>query len=262
MDVQLRPGHERRRDDERSRRREVTRHLDVAQLQPFRGAYGDAVLAPCDRGPGRLEHELGVVARRHGLDDGRLAVGVEAREEDRRFHLSARDRELVGDPVQRPPLDTHRQVPLLRLDTGAHARERLGDPPHRPCAERPVAGELELLPFLPCEDPREEPDERARVAAVDRTTRCLQPAQPLPEDVEGVVSVLVDGDPERADGRDRRLGVGGAAEVRDARLAVADGAEEHRAVRDRLVAGHGEVPDETRDRVDPHSPITGATTTP
>src|SRR5581483_7537476 len=41
---------------------------------------------------------------------------------------------------------------------------------------------------------------------------------------------------------DRRERVLAAAEAADARLAVGDGAEEHRAMRDRLVAGHGDVP--------------------
>ena len=89
-----------------------------------------------------------------------------------------------------------------------------------------------------------------------------EPAEALAEDVQRVVVVLVDGDPERADRLDRRLGVGGAAEARDARLAVAERAEQHRAVRDRLVAGHRDVADEAGDRLDPHSSITGATTTP
>ena len=80
--------------------------------------------------------------------------------------------------------------------------------------------------------------------AVDRPAGRAQPAQALAEDAQRVVAVLVDRDAERAHRRDRRLGVGRAAEARDPRLAVADRAEQHRAVRDRLVARHGDVPDE------------------
>ena len=141
-------------------------------------------------------------------------------------------------------------------------RERLGDPLHRPAAERGVAGELELLPLLAREDPGEQADERARVGAVDRPAGRDEPAQALAEDVQRVLAVLVDGDPERAHRLDRRLGVGRAAEAGDPRLAVADRAEQHGAVRDRLVARHGHVPDEARERLDSHSSITGATTTP
>ena len=256
------PGHERCRDDERRGRGEVAGHLDLDRLQPLGRLDRDALLAPRDRGAGRLEHQLGVVARRLRLDDRRLALGVEPGEEDRRLDLRARDRQLVGDRAQRPALDPERQVPVVGLDAGAHAAERLGDPLHRPAAERGVAGELELLPLLAREDPGEEADEGARVGAVDRPAGSDEPSQALAEDVQRVLAVLVDGDPEGANRLDRRLGVGRAAEAGDARLAVADRAEQDRAVGDRLVAGHGDVPDEARDRLDPHSSITGATTTP
>ena len=69
----------------------------------------------------------------------------------------------------------------------------------------------------------------------------VEPAEPLPEDAQRLLAVLVDLDAERADRGDRRLGVGRAAEARDARLAVAERADQHGAVRDRLVARDGEV---------------------
>ena len=110
--------------------------------------------------------------------------------------------------------------------------------------------------------PAEQADEGAGVRTVDRPARRDEPAQALAEDVQRVVVVLVDRDPEGADGLDRRLGVGRAAEARDAGLAVAERAEQHGPVRDRLVSGDGDVPDEAGERLDPHSSITGATTTP
>jgi hypothetical protein len=169
----------------------------------------------------------------------------------------------VVDPAQGVAANGHGQVPVSRLDPRSHATEGLGDPPHRPRRERVVAGELELLPVLAGKDAGEQPDERPRVRAVDRARRRREPAEPLPEDAQRVVTVLVDVDPERAHRRDRRLGVGGAAEAGHTRLAVAERADQHRTVRDRLVAGHGEMTDEPRDRLDGrHSSITGATTTP
>ena len=153
-------------------------------------------------------------------------------------------------------------MPVVRLDARPHAAERLGHALHRAGAERRVARQLELLSLLTREDPREQADEGAGIRTVDRPARRAEPAQALAEDPQCVVVVLVDGDPEGADRLDRRLGIGRAAEARDARLAVAQRAEQHGAVRDRLVAGHRDVPDEAGERLDPHSSITGATTTP
>ena len=106
-------------------------------------------------------------------------------------------------------------MPVVGLDARAHAAERLGDPLHRPGAERRVAGQLELLPVLAREDPGEQADERAGVGAVDRPARRGEAAQALAEDVQRVLAVLVDRDPEGAHRLDRRLGVGGAAEAGD-----------------------------------------------
>ena len=93
-------------------------------------------------------------------------------------------------------------------------------------------------------------------------TRRDEAAQALAEDPQRVVVVLVDGDPERANGLDRRLRVGRSSEAGDARLPVAERSEQDRPVRDRLVARDGDVPDEPREWFDPHASITGARTTP
>ena len=195
--------------------------------------------------------------------------GEQPGEQDRRLDLRARDGQRVVDRVERAPGDRHRQVAVRRLEARAHAAERLGDPTHRPPRERLVARQLEALTVLSGEDAGDQADERPGVRAVDRPPRRAQPTEALPEHAERVGAVLVDVDPERAHRRDRRLGVRGAAEARDVRLAVADRADQHRAVRDRLVAGNRDVADEPRDRLDQersesggHSSITGAATTP
>ena len=109
------------------------------------------------------------------------------------------------------------------------------------------------LPSWPARMPGDEPNERAGVAAVDRPLRLAQPAQAHARDAHGVPA-LPHLDAERADGGDRRLGVGGAAEALDHGLAVGDRAEQHRAMRDRLVAGHGDAALHRPRRIDPHSP--------
>ena len=264
MHVQLRPRHERRGDEEGRRGGEVPGHLQLAERESFR---------PCDRharrpdGDGRArrgEHPLGVVPRGRGLDDRRLAVGVEPGEQHRGLHLGARDRQGVVDRVERPAFDRERKVTVGRLDPCPHPAERLGDPRHRPARERPVAREREGA-LLPGEDPGEQPDERAGVRAVDRPRRGGEPREPLPAHEERVRTVLLDLDPEGAYRGDRRLGVRGAPETRDAGLVVADRPEQDRAVGDRLVPRDGDVPDEPRDGLDlegAHSSSTGAATTP
>ncbi len=138
-------------------------------------------------------------------------------------------------------------------------RERLCDAAHGTRRERCIACELELSALLTGEDPRDQPNERPGIRAVDRSPGRDEAVQPFPEDPQRVpapCSYTVD--PERAHRRDGGLGVRRAAEPRDARLAVADRADQHRAVRDRLVARDGDVPDEPRHRLDDQGVERGA----
>ncbi len=138
-----------------------------------------------------------------------------------------------------------------RRDRSPHPPQRLGYALHRPRRERLVADELEPA-LLSGDEPGEESHERARVAAVDRRVRRTQPAETDAVDAKSVDVVLDHLDSERTDGRDRRLRVRRATEARDARLPLADGADEDGAVRDGLVAGHGDVSDESGDGLDAH----------
>ena len=80
-------------------------------------------------------------------------------------------------------------------------------------------------------------------------TGSLQPAKAHPAHAHRVPFDLHLG-PERAHPRGGRERVGGGAEAREAALPVRDGAEEERAVGDRLVAGHGEVAAKRDGRID------------
>ncbi len=85
----------------------------------------------------------------------------------------------------------------------------------------------------------EEAHQRARVLAVDRAA--LQAAEADAVDAKVVVSFFLHFRAEGAHRLDGRHRVGGAAEAAHERLPFADRAEEDGAVRDRLVAGHGDV---------------------
>ncbi len=66
-------------------------------------------------------------------------------------------------------------------------------------------------------------------------------------------SQLLDLDAERAHRVHGRHRVLGAPEALDVRLPLSETAEEHGAVRDRLVPGHGNVPDDRDSRFDLHA---------
>src|SRR5581483_6242651 len=97
----------------------------------------------------------------------------------------------------RPALDPERQPARGRLDAGSQPPERLRDALHRPRPERLVAGELEAAARLPREQTGDEPDERARVAAVDGIGGLGQAAEPGATYGHRVAGVL-DRDAERA----------------------------------------------------------------
>ncbi len=234
---------------------EVSRDLDVAELQPLDRPDRDTARAAAHRHAGLREQRLRVVAGRRLLGDrGLAAVCVETREEHRGLHLRARDGQLVFDWPERSTLDRDRRATVCRLDRGSHQAQRLCDPLHRPGAERVVAGQLEPS-FLTCEQPGQQAHERACVAAVDRLLGRLQAAQAGAEDAERAVVDFVDAHAERADGRERRLGVPRTAEARDARLPVRHRPEQQRSVRERLVAGDADVPPHGRRRLDLHAHV-------
>ena len=80
-----------------------------------------------DLGAERLEHPLGVVARRGALDDGRAAGHVECRQQQRRFHLRGGDLQPVLDRKRRArAFERHRQEPAFaRVRHRAEQRQRI-----------------------------------------------------------------------------------------------------------------------------------------
>ncbi len=160
-----------------------------------------------------LEQALGVVTCRNGLDDGGLPVREEAGEEHRRLHLRRGHGQLVVDRLERAARDDDRRVAVRGLDVRSHAPQRLGDALHRASRQRLVADQLEPS-VLPSEDPDKEAHERPRVAAVDRLLGRREPAQTGAVHGERVDVVLVHAHTERANGGDRRLGVGRSGRIR------------------------------------------------
>ena len=188
-----------------------------------------------------------------------LPVGAEAGEQDRGLDLRARHRQLVVDRLERRAgRSVSGRWPSVVSIWAPMRRERLGDALHRPGRERLVTGQREGA-VLEREQADDQPRQRAGVAAVDR--RGLQAAQADAVHDE-LVAVVVDLGAERAHGARASTEVSPERpKPRTTRLAVRDRAEQQRPVRDRLVAGHREVPFERGRRAQPSS-MTAEMTTP
>ena len=148
--------------------------------------------APVTRTPAACEHQLGVVARRRRLDDRRRPARAEPGEQDRRLHLRARDRQLVVDRLRaaRPrsrAAACRRSSSICAPICASGSAIAL----HRPARERLVADELERA-VLEGEQARDQPRERAGVAAVDRRAGARRPRRPTPCTTSVSTSVLVD----------------------------------------------------------------------
>ena len=205
---------------------------------------------------GGLEHPLGVVARRHRLEHGRSRRrGPGARRADRRLHLRARDGRLVARRASAAPRSPA-GVAVRGLDAGAHAAaasatRSIG---RRESDSSPVSSKRR--PSCPASRPGSR---RMSVPAFPRRSgRTARGARGRPEDAQRVV-VLVDRGAERA--RPRRSSTRCRPERPKPAIrvsALADRAEQHRAMRDRLVPGHRDVPRDRGGRLDLHSPSPGA----
>ena len=222
----------RRRSRRGSRRRRAraarpARRVTLPRLAPRRARPPPRASARCGRASGS------------GSIDGRLAaVGVEPGEQDRRLHLRARDRQLVARSASggRPSIVSGACPSVVSIAAPIRA-QRLGDALHRPRRESDSSPVSSNRPSWPGEQAGQQAHQRAGVAAVDRLGRRLQAAQPGAEDAERVVVDLVDArrrarGRRRASTRCRRSGRSRAIRVSPVR----DRAEQHRAVRDRLVA--------------------------
>ena len=118
-------------------------------------------------------------------------------------------------------------------------------------ADRLVAVEREGA-VLPGEDAHQQPQQRARVADVDRALGRPQAAQPHAVHAQPRRAVVqqLDARAELLDRRDRRQRVGARAEAVDLDRTVGQRAEQHGAMGDRLVAGRRDLADERARRRD------------
>ena len=183
------------------------------------------------------QHLLGMGPRGDGLAHRGRSGGREPGQEDGRLDLGARHLGGPVDPVQGATVDAQRrQAARARsLDERSHEAERLGHPVHGTERERCVAHQLGL-PCQPGHQPGQQPHGGARVAAVDGPGRRPQPAAPTVQD-HGAVGAALDPDAHRLHRRHGGGDIGPVGEPVDHRGPFGQCGQEHRAVRDRLLAG-------------------------
>ena len=111
------------------RHRSPSLHRDRHCSLPATGLGRRQVLRP-DRDPSSPQHPFGVVARRDRLADDRRPLRPEPRQQDRRLHLSARDRGPAVDREERMTTDDgerRKGIVSPGMDRRAHRPKRFDD---------------------------------------------------------------------------------------------------------------------------------------
>jgi hypothetical protein len=185
-------------------------------------------------GPEGAQHALGVVAGGFGLDHLDAALGVQAGQQHGRLHLGRGHRQLVGQAAQVAALQGQGQAALVAAQPGgAHAGQRIQHPAHRPAAQGIVAGEGGAQREAR-RRAHDQPHAGAGVAAVDHVRRLDEAALAL--DPPAADAFLLDPRAERCAWPGRWPDVGALQQALDRRGPGGQGAQDHRAVRNRLVA--------------------------
>ena len=249
------PGSERGRDEERRRRRSR------------RAPRSRAARAARPASPSIAAARAARARRRVSMRSvwSRVGTGSRRSSPPRRSRPASRTR---SSPARSPPAARSRSRaaraprpraaawPSVVSTARAHRAQRLGDAAHRPRAERLVADQLEPLPCWPASRPGKQPH---RVPALPQSIGAAgarSPRGPTPGRAASSPSFSTS-TPSARTARERRPVSAERPKPAIRRLAVGDRAEQQRAVRDRLVAGHGDAALNGGRRLDPHSPSTG-----
>src|SRR5205085_9022118 len=101
------------------------------------------------------KESLRVVARAVWFADGHRHIPRQSGKQNRTLHLGARDGTRIGQAAESPTANREWQAITALRDVRAHLSQRLGDPPHRPPAQRCIPGEGSWK-LLSCENPQHE----------------------------------------------------------------------------------------------------------
>ena len=129
LDRHFGPGKRRRGDHPERGRRNVAGHVEGPANQPLAAAHGDDGLSRPTCTPKALERALGVVARRHRLDDPCRPFSMQPAKRTRALDLRAWHIRLEIDGVQAIRADDRQRRPAFgSVDPRAHPLERHDDP--------------------------------------------------------------------------------------------------------------------------------------
>ena len=163
------------------------------------------------------ERDFGVIARRHRLADGGLALGEESGEQHARLHLRAGHGQRVIDGPEPGAVDfERRELVFARANLRAHFGQRPHDALHRPAGERLVpedAGEE----GLGGQDSAQHTDGGARIAGVEIGGGRAQSVESFALDPH-FRAVNLHLDAERAHAAQRGVAIGARGVVVDARF--------------------------------------------
>ena len=242
----------RRRAAPRRRRRRPRRSRRARRSRPASSALGrSTATAPPSRSTRRpAAASIRSVWSRLGSGSTTVVSPSASRpaKQQARLDLGAGDRQLVVDPVQRRALDRERRQPVRRGSSSRAPIRRSGSA-IRSTGRRRIESSpssVQVPAGLPGEPARQEPQQGAGVADVDRG-RGRAPAQADARD-----RAAPDGDPapvarrstvgaERLDRGQGRARVGGVEVALDRALALGHRGDQRRPVRDRLVGRRAQV---------------------
>ena len=230
-------GNDRRRDDQKRRRRDIAWHFDLVELQSFDRVDHDATTRGVNGCAGCTQHAFGVIACRRCFDDRGRPVRAKSRQQQGRLDLRGGDLHHVLHPDQLlTTLHDNRRTPSRRLDAGTHYAQRRSNALHRARTNRGIAVEREDSAWLHREDATQQPHQRARVLHVDCSDRRLQARQAYAMHGQATSAVVIHLDAKSADSFERCARIGRIAPALNLDGAVAECANQERAVTDRLVA--------------------------
>ena len=189
------------------------------------------------------EHELGVVARGCRLVDARRSRREDTGEQNCRLQLGRSNRRVIGDrrEAARSRNGERERLRTFRSEPSTHELEWIRDPAHRAAAKGRIARKLDGdAPWR--EHAHEQANRRAGIAAIDGAFRLRRTRTAPPADVARKASIRplfeIDLGAQNAHGADGRAHVGGVEHAGHMRSAFGHRGEEHRAMRNRLVAGN------------------------
>ncbi len=136
---------------------DIPRHRQGARFEPLARGDLDGRTVANHGDAERFQRAFRMIPRRRRLDDPGAAGRMQARQQDAALDLGAGHLRFIHDPLEAAAVDGQRRAAARRVDSRAHARERLDDSAHGPPLQRVVAADHRPK-RMSREDPGQEPN--------------------------------------------------------------------------------------------------------